>query len=368
MRLLTVFLFKSLFFPFSAFSQMPIQKELDMLLNKKYTPSQAGIAVMVIKGGQVLYRKGFGRASATEAITAQTTFRMASVSKQFTAMCIMLLVKNGQMTYEDNLLKFFPNFSPTVGAKIKVRHLLTHSSGIVDYENLIPDTQKTQVSDKDVLNLLRQQTNTYFEPGSRFRYSNSGFCVLEQIVEKVSGQSFTDFITKHIFKPLKMTDTRIYETDVFIPHRAMGFARTKDGKLIDSDQSITSATKGDGCVYTSLNDYQKWYEALRTSRLLNLEKELEKVHISLPENASGNYGLGWFYARNESSPLALYHTGSSCGFSNGVLAVPSQNYLFVYFSNIADNHAVEKELAALLKKYSCYDTSFDFLKMLELTQ
>lgn len=368
MCLLTLFLFQSLFFCFTVFSQMPIQKELDALLNERYKPAQAGIAVMVIKDGKTVYRKGFGRASATEAVTPQTTFRMASVSKQFTAMCVMLLVKTGKMSYEDNLLKFFPDFSPAVGEKIKVRHLLTHSSGILDYENLIPDTHKTQVSDKDVLNLLRVQTKTYFAPGSSFRYSNSGFCILEQIVEKVSGQSYTEFITTHLFKPLKMTETRIYETDAAIPHRAMGFARKKDGTLVDSDQSITSATKGDGCIYTSLDDYKKWYEALRTNQLVNLENELKKVNISLPQNVAGRYGLGWFHAQNESNPLALYHTGSSCGFSNGVLAVPSKNYLFVYFSNIADNHAIEKEIVAVLKKHSCYDTPFDFLKMLELTQ
>ena len=165
-----------------------------------------------------------------------------------------------------------------------------------------------------------------------------------------------------------MTDTRIYEANATIPHRAMGFARTKEGKLVDSDQSITSATKGDGCVYTSLKDYQKWYNSIRTHQLLNLEEELKKVYTSLPKNVQGRYGLGWFHAQDVQNPLAIYHTGSSCGFSNCVLLVPSKNYLFAYFSNIADNHAIEKEIILLLKKYNCYETVFDFLKMLELTQ
>ncbi len=370
MRLLNIATFWALFFPFIACSQMQLEKDLDALLSEQYKSTQAGIAVMIIKDGKMLYQKGFGFANVTtkEAITPQTTFRMASVSKQFTAMCILLLVKQGKISYEDNLLKFFSDFSPVVGKKIKIRHLLTHSSGVWDYEDLIPASQKTQLLDNDVLALLRSQSKTYFEPGSTFKYSNSGFCLLEQIVEKASGQSYIHFITEHIFKPLKMTDTRIYEANATIPHRAMGFARTKEGILKDSDQSVTSATKGDGCVYTSLKDYQKWYNAIRTHQLLNLEEELKKVHILLPKNVQGRYGLGWFYAQDAQNPLAIYHTGSSCGFSNGVLLVPSKNYLFAYFSNIADNHAIEKEIGALLKKHSFYDTAFDFLKMLELTQ
>lgn len=370
MRLLSILPFWALFFPFIVYSQMQLEKDLDALLNERYKPTQAGIAVMVIQNGKMRYEKGVGLANIAtkEAITPQTTFRMASVSKQFTAMCILILVKQGKISYDDNLLKFFPDFSPIVGEKIKIRHLLTHSSGVWDYEDLIPASQKTQLLDNDVLVMLSSQSKTYFEPGSTFRYSNSGFCLLEQIVEKVSGQPYIDFITKQIFKPLKMTDTRIYEVNATIPHRAFGFARTKEGLLKESDQSITSATKGDGCVYTSLEDYKKWYHAIRTNRLLNLEEELEKIHILLPKNVQGRYGLGWFHAQDTQNPLAVYHTGSSCGFSNGVLLVPSKNYLFAYFSNIADNHAIEKEITALLKKHSCYETAFDFLKMLHLTQ
>lgn len=370
MRLLSILTFWALFFPFTTYSQMQLEKDLDALLSKQYKPTEAGIAVMVIKNGKMRYQKGFGLANITtkETITAQTTFRMASVSKQFTAMCVLLLVKQGKISYDDNLLKFFPDFSPIVGQKIKIRHLLTHSSGVWDYEELIPDSQKTQILDADVLAMLRSQSNTYFEPGSTFRYSNSGFCLLEQIVEKTSGQAYIHFIKEQIFKPLEMTNTHIYEANTIVPYRAMGFARTKKGTLTDSDQSITSATKGDGCVYTSLEDYKKWYNAIRTNQLLNLEEELEKVHIRLPKNVQGRYGCGWFYAQEAKNPLAIYHTGSSCGFSNGVLLVPSKNYLFAYFSNIADNHAIEKKIVALLKKHACYDTTFDFLKMLELTQ
>lgn len=370
MRLLNFTSFLWFFFTFTVYAQMRLEQDLDLLLSKRFNSNQAGIAVMVVKEGKTLYQKGFGLANIAtqERITPQTNFRMASVSKQFTAMCIMLLHKQGKLSYDDNLLKFFPDFDQNVGQKVKIRHLLTHSSGIIDYENLIPENQKNQVLDEEVVTLLRSQSKTYFEPGSEFRYSNSGFCLLEQIVEKASAQSYIHFITKHIFQPLKMTHTRIYDTGQNIPHRAMGYTRNKEGGLIDSDQSITSATKGDGCVYTSLEDYKKWHNSLTKNTLIDLEKELTSVNIALPKNVKGRYGLGWFYAQDAQNPLAIYHTGSSCGFSNGVLIVPSKQYLFLYFSNIADNHAVEKELVDVLKKHSCFDTNFDFLKMVDLTQ
>jgi len=358
-----------LFVESQVFAQMPLEKEIDQLLHHRFGNNQAGMAVMVIKNGKILYKKGVGLADVvkSEPITPQSNFRMASVSKQFTAMGIMLLVKQGDVSYEDNLLRFFPTFDKRIGEKITIRHLLTHSSGIWDYENLVPDERTTQVLDAEVVTLLSKETRTYFEAGTQFKYSNSGFCLLEQIVEKASGMPYVDFITKHIFVPLGMSSTRMYEAGKPIPHRAMGFAKNKEGKLVDSDQSTTSATKGDGCVYTSLDDYYKWYNSLVNNKLISIGEELKKVHRKLPAVSQGNYGLGWFFQENNEEPLTLYHTGSSCGFSNGVLIVPGRRYLFLYFSNISNNHAIEKELVEIVKKHKAYDTKFDFLKMVNLT-
>lgn len=369
MKMRKILFFLLLFLDNMLFAQMNLEKNFDQLLHQRFEKNQAGIAVMIVKEGKVLYKKGVGMANleTKELISPKSNFRMASVSKQFTAMCIMLLAKQRRLSYDDNLLRFFPNFEPTVGKKIKVRHLLTHSSGIWDYESSLPEERTAQILDAEVVGLLSKETRTYFEPGTKFRYSNSGFCVLEQIVEKTSGISYVDFITKYIFKPLGMSSTRIYEARKSIPYRAMGYARNKQGELIVSDQSITSATKGDGCVYTSLEDYYKWYNGLINNELVSLKSELEKVAISLPRPSEGKYGLGWFFQKNETEPLALYHTGSTCGFSNAVLMVPSRKCLFLYFSNIADNHGIEKELISVAKKHKVYDTSFDFLNMVNLT-
>lgn len=344
------------------------QKKLDSLLQAHVNKDEAGMAVLVMKNGHELYKDGFGMADmeTQTPITAQTNFRMASVSKQFTAACIILLENRRKLSYEDNLLKFFPDFNKAVGSKIKIRHLLTHTSGILDYEELIPDNQKEQLSDNDVLKFLKNQTKTYFEAGGKFRYSNSGFCLLEQIIEKASGQNFVTFIKANIFEPLEMTTSTIYEAGRPIQNRAMGYARNKEGKLMFSDQSITSATKGDGCVYTSLDDYAKWYQAIVNNTLFNTENALKKINHKIESTTNINYGLGWFNGYGSES-TELYHTGSTCGFSNVVNIVPGKKFLMVYFSNIADNHSLEKPIRELLKAEKIDDSAIDFEKALGLT-
>lgn len=350
-----------------SFAQV-FQKKLDSLLKAHTATGEAGAAVLVIKNGKTLYNDGFGLANidAQIAISPQTVFRMASVSKQFTAACIILLKSRKLLSYEDNLLKFFPDFDKEVGSKIKIKHLLTHTSGILDYEELIPDAQIEQISDADVLQFLKTQNKTYFEAGVKFRYSNSGFCLLEQIIEKASGQNYVTFIKANIFEPLGMINSTIYESRRPMANRAIGYARNKEGRLFFLDQSITSATKGDGCVYTSLDDYAKWYQAIVNNQLINIEKELKIINHHIEGVRDISYGLGWFNG-NSGKGIELYHTGSTCGFSNVVNIVPSSQFLFIYFSNIADNHAIEKPIRDLLKAEKIDETSIDFGRALSLT-
>ena len=346
------------------------QQALDSLLEYNFPVNSAGIAVLVMKNNKEIYKKGAGLANIEkkEAITPNTNFRMASVSKQFTAMCIMLLEKQGKLSYEDNLLKFFPDFAISVGKNIKIKHLLTHSSGIIDYEDLIPEKQTLQILDDDVLRLVKNQTTTYFEAGKKFRYSNTGFCLLEQIVEKVSEETYSSFIEKNIFSPVGMRNTRLYSENTQIPNRAMGYARNEKGEITFSDQSITSATKGDGCVYTSLNDYKKWVIALNKNQLVNLETQLAKINYQINDTSKFEYGLGWFNYQNSKNQLELYHTGSTCGFSNSVSIIPKSNYLFVFFSNIANNHGIEESIYDLMKKYQITDSEINFKFLLEQTR
>src|SRR5690606_16771362 len=147
-------------------------------------------------------QKNYGLANLEEKIpvTPQTNFRLASVTKQFTAASILLLSEGGKLSFDDNLQKIFPEL-PEYGKKIKLRNLVNHTSGLIDYEDLIPDTVTIQVMDADVLKMMMEQDTTYFEPGSKYQYSNSAYAVLAMVVEKISAISFPEFLKKNIFDP-----------------------------------------------------------------------------------------------------------------------------------------------------------------------
>jgi len=301
-----------------------------------------GTAVLIRQNGQENIKVS-GRATLPEGdeVNVHTNFRMASVSKQFTAACIILLKNQGKLSYEDSLNTFFPDFK--TGSNIRLKHLLTHTSGLQDYEGLIPSDQAGQVSDADVLRWVAGTDSTYFTPGTRYRYSNSGFCILSQVVEKVSGMPYARFVKEFLLQPLGMDHSFIYEAGTSMPDRALGYALC-DHKITPSDQSITSATKGDGCLYTSLADYEKWMKAITQNRLFDLKKELQEVNYPIGQGLS--YGLGWFNADG----AEVFHTGSTCGFSNVVWFTLDGRHALVYFSNLADYHApafdFEKELEA----------------------
>ncbi|GAB4048548.1 serine hydrolase domain-containing protein [Spirosoma litoris] len=322
-----------------------LRERLDSLMQATTSPTLPGAALLVEIDGKPIYQKGYGLANVAtkSAITAETNFRMASVSKQFTAMGILLLEKDKKLSLDDPLIRFCPEFNGQVARKVQLRNLLTHSSGILDYEAVMNPNQREQLLDADVLTLLKDRDSLYFEPGSQFRYSNSGYCLLALIIERVSGQSFAAFIRERIFQPLGMKQSVVYEAGKPISNRAMGY-RQKGKVFVFSDQSVTSATKGDGGVYTSLIDYQKWQNALRNGTLVDITSVLARMKQGLPDRPGSYYGAGWFF-REPANPI-LFHSGSTCGFNNFVVAIPSKKFLLAYFSNKADNKA---NAAAVLK-------------------
>lgn len=316
-----------------------------------------GIALSIEKKGAVLYRRAAGLANRETGalLDSLSNFRMASLSKQFTAMGILLLEKDQRLSLEDPLRKYLPELPGRIGDRVLIRHLLTHSSGLLDYESLIPPGQSTQVLDADVLHLLEGHDSLYFEPGSRFRYSNSGFCLLALIIERVSHQSYARCIKEKIFAPLQMNGSAIYEAGQPIPHRAMGYAKDSMGLIVVSDQSVTSATKGDGGVYTSLADYSKWIRALQENKLLRLASVLKRLRFPIAGMPESYYGAGWFIMA--SSPIVLFHSGSTCGFTNFVIQLPGDEWSIVYFSNLADNISHFRQLVGVLKEAGIGDFS-----------
>ncbi len=315
---------------------------IDSIFSSTFDAQSPGAAIMVRQNGHTVLSRSFGVADLKthSPINEHTNFRLASFSKQFTAMSIMLLVHDGKLRYDQSLTDLFPGF-PAYGKAITVRHLLTHTSGLADYEALMEQKEKTeghtiwsaskQIHDDEVLALLAQQTQGIFEPGTSWSYSNSGYVVLGLVVAKASGMPFVDFLHRRIFAPLKMSHTVAYINGVnTVPHRALGYSK-KDGRFFDTDQSATSATLGDGGIYSNLADLARWDDALRTYKLLpKSEMALAYNPVNLnngsptywpKEGDSDNlapgkavsYGFGWFLSPVDGHPCT-WHTGSTSGF------------------------------------------------------
>jgi len=331
---------------YSAVAQL--EKRLDSVLSTSIQTHEPGIALYIESNGKTIYNKGFGLEDSDpkKSIDSKTNFRLASVSKQFTAMCILLLEKDKKLSFDDPISKFLPELSTEISNKILVRHLLTHTSGVPDYEEIMDNSVSKQLLDIDVLTILKTQHKTYFNPGTEFRYSNSAYALLALIVERISGLSFSEFMKDRIFKPLKMKNSLVYESEVKISNRSMGFARDKDKKLFANDQSSTSAIKGDGGVYCSLNDYKKWTHGIWNNSLINMSSAFSRLNISIKEVTGSFYGPGWFYF--DKGIPALFHSGSTCGFSTYSINIPSQKTSIVYFSNIAGHSEPFKKILEVL--------------------
>jgi CubicO group peptidase (beta-lactamase class C family) len=341
------FVFIFMMIAHSAIAQL--EKSIDSILNSNIGIDEPGIALYIENKGKVIYNKGFGIVANNRAqtINPNTNFRLASVSKQFTAMCILLLDQDKKLSINDPISQYFPELPKSVAAKISIRQLITHSSGIIDYEELMDNSISEPLLDADVLACLSKHEKTYFQPGTDFRYSNSAYALLALIVERVSGKSFAEFMKERIFKPLKMKNSMVYEANKSIPNRSFGFARDKSEKIYANDQSLTSAIQGDGGVYTSLNEYKKWTHSLWNNTLIDLPTILKRVNSPIKEISNSFYGPGWFYF-NSDNP-ALFHSGSTCGFSTYSINIPNQKISIVYFSNISGNSEPFKKILELLK-------------------
>jgi len=312
-----------------------------------------GAAVLVVKDGRSVFERGYGVRDlhSPHAIDARTNFRLASLTKQFTAMAVMLLIKHGKLHYHDRLTDLFPDFAE-YGKSISVRNLLNHTSGLEDYEDLLtaqypntPAEKIPQITDAGVTELLKKCNGTKFVPGSKWQYSNSGYVVLAIIVERVSGQPFGAFLHDRIFVPLNMQNTIAYEKGKNkVENRAYGYSQKEKGAgWTETDQSPTSATLGDGGVYSSMDDLAKWDRAIGRHTLLSereMEPALTPVRVSEgavtgPDGTPADYGFGWFLD-SYNGHVRMWHYGETIGFRNTIQRFVNDRLTIVVLCNRAD--------------------------------
>ena len=340
--------------------ELPVESDAARKLDAIFSPladnNSPGVAVLVRSHGGIVFQHGYGiRDTRTRApIDEHTGFRLASFTKQFTAMAVMLLVHDGKLQLDQRLTGIFPDF-PAYGGAITVRHLLTHTSGLPDYEELMGPgwSPVHQIQDEDVLELLKHQSAGKFAPGTSWDYSNSGYVMLGLIVAKVSGEPFGDFLRRRIFAPLHMDGTLVYvKGGDTVPNRAYGHSKGAGG-FEETDQSATSATQGDGGVYSNLADLAKWDEALEKHTLLSeAEMSAALTPVTLADgqpakwpSAPGgdnlapgkpvSYGFGWFLDPYHSHPR-MWHFGSTMGFGTAIERFPADQLSVIVLCNRTD--------------------------------
>ncbi len=307
---------------------------IDSLMARYAVPNGPGASLLVVRDGRVLFAKGYGLADveSNTPVTAESNFRLASLTKQFTATSIMLLAAKKKLRYDDPIGPLVPGL-PAYARNVTIRQLLNHTGGLPAYENFVPDTQTVQVHDSEIPSLIAHSDTAKFAAGTRYDYSNTGYVLLALAVERVSGQRFADFLHDHIFVPLKMTATvALEEGRSVVPHRAYGYRVNATG-VRRTDQSNTSATLGDGGIYSSAIDLAQWDRALEKHTLVSAkEQQLAWTPGTLASGQKTEYGFGWFVDRDHGT-LRVRHHGESRGFTNGIIRYPERRLTVVILSN-----------------------------------
>jgi CubicO group peptidase (beta-lactamase class C family)/microsomal dipeptidase-like Zn-dependent dipeptidase len=310
-----------------------------------YTGTAPGASVLVLLDGKPVLRRSYGLADLEQRTraTPATNYRLASVTKQFTAAAILLLAEDGRLELDDPVRKWLPTLPESV-QPVTLRHLLTHTGGLIDYEDSVAD-DAPQVHDTDVLRILESERRVYFPAGTQYRYSNSGYALLALVVEKASGHEFAQFLRARIFAPLGMTNTVAFEDGVStVPSRAYGY--TGDGTgWARTDQSSTSAVLGDGGVYSSTDDLAKWDAAWYDDRLLSkASRERAFAQATHTDNPSIDYGFGWRITGE-----TLWHSGETRGFRNVIVRYPERRLTVIVLTNRNDPepHATALDISRL---------------------
>jgi CubicO group peptidase (beta-lactamase class C family) len=315
--------------------------EIESLLqNEMFAHHVAGMACLVISNGTTVttFFSGSANLEWSSPVNAETVFEIGSVSKQFAAASILLLAEEGRFSVDDRITKFFTN-TPAAWTNITVRHLLTHTSGLKNYDSLDGFELRQHLTQRQFIERLAAQPLD-FSPGDKWHYCNSGYNLLGYIVENVSGKNYWDFLRERIFAPLQMTNTTRRDPWLVIPHRAAGY-EFKDGGHRERDYDLTDLFAAGGIVST-VTDLAKWDAALSGTNLLSEKsKELwwspakmnDGKDVSNPRHGEpGSYGCAWFLG-TVNGHRNIGHSGITSGFSAANELFPDDNLRIIILSN-----------------------------------
>lgn len=314
--------------------------KVNALLDSVFPKNEPGIAVEIMDEGKVIFSRGYGLADIPTKVQnlATTNFNIASLTKQFTAVGILYLAEKGQLSLSNTLQQYFTDMNPMVSQRITIKELLSHSSGILDHYDFVRKEGLRHGYARDVYEAIKDKDSLYFEPGTAYRYSNTAYCLLGMIIEKISGLSYADFMKRYIFLPVGMTNTAVWCENQTILQPATGYDKdTTTGQFRKSqaEEHIFFSTEGDGAIYTSPKDYTKWFNALQHDKIISYKSLLAARSIQNPIGIHIGYGYGWFVGKNQ-YPTYVYHSGDNGGFRTYSFTVPVLDYMVVIFANRSD--------------------------------
>jgi D-alanyl-D-alanine carboxypeptidase len=313
-----------------------LAKKIDAVMSEVYKPGEPGAALLVRRDGQTIFRKGYGMADLELGVPVEPdmVFRLGSITKQFTAVSILMLAEQGKLGLQDEITKFLPDY-PMQGCHITVEHLLTHTSGIQSYTDQ-PEwlaMWRKDMTVKEIIDLAKDKP-MLFEPGERWTYCNSGYVLLGAIIEKVSGQSYEDFIDAHVFKPLGMKHSYYGSAERIIPRRIPGYQTGKNGFINAPYLSMTQPYAA-GSLLSSVDDLAVWSDAVFSGKLVG-KSWLDKAFTpyKLKNGESTGYGYGWFISNNQGHRI-IEHGGGINGFTSYEMTLPEDRVFLALLTNSA---------------------------------
>lgn len=335
--------------PAHAATAVPAAAEMEAYLDSNYPADEPGAAVLVRHGDDTLVRDGYGMADLElgVAMAPEHVFRIGSITKQFTAVAILMLVEEGKLSLDDPITTFIPDY-PTGGHRLTLEHLLHHTSGVHSYTALPTwATRAREDLEPDSIIALFRDHPLDFAPGEDWRYSNSGYTLLGKMVEVASGQGYAEFIEERLFRPSGMTNSHYGSERRIIPNRIEGYVQTGAGWLNDEYVSMTGPYAA-GALLSTVDDLARWYDALENGQLVD-SALLERAYTParLPDGRSTRYGYGWMLGEIGGHGT-IEHGGGIEGFLTYALRVPDEDLLVVVLTNRETDRPSPSEVAVRL--------------------
>lgn len=341
------------------------EKEIDTLFTRAFDPAGPGGAVLIMKGEKVIFSKGYGLADlqTKEKITPRTLFNTGSISKTFVSHTILELANEGKLSLQDSIARYFTDFkNPAIARKVRIHHLLTHTSGLPDNRRVFLDSLfLLTAKDEENFAPIKQNDSLLFEPGSQYEYSNPAFNGLALIIEQVTGRKWQDVVKEKIFQPAVMKTSVITDG----PYPASGvshaYLKTKDGYIEkDYGEEPTFAAAGNGGVWSSVEELANYELALRYAKFSDAETIEDARTIKEYPNWAGTtppfIGYSWFIGKTDDGHKMIFHTGTQGGFYGDIVSIPDKGITYIMLCNIPTPQEEKRnQVLSLLTKYNWLD-------------